>query len=128
MSSINRSEILVFHSHYNSPSPSLVDTVCFGLLQRSKPIVNRYYLLWLVMYRRQPHDFKTYQLGRGFHTLVRNVSFPSPTDVGSHNPSHLVARGFHTNVSFPSRTDVRFHNPSPLGVSILTSTPPYVWP
>ena len=23
---------------------------------------------------------------RGLHTLIRNVSFPSPTDVGSHNP------------------------------------------
>ena len=25
-------------------------------------------------------------LGRGFHTLIKNVSFSSPTDVGSHNP------------------------------------------
>ena len=30
--------------------------------------------------------FKTRLLGRGFHTLIRNVSFPSPTKVGSHNP------------------------------------------
>ena len=32
-----------------------------------------------------PHGFKTRLLGRGFHTLIRNVSFPSPTEVGSHN-------------------------------------------
>ena len=30
--------------------------------------------------------FKTCLLGRGFHTLIKNVSFSSPTDVGSHNP------------------------------------------
>ena len=29
--------------------------------------------------RSQPHDFKTCQIGRGFHTLIRNA-----TDVGSH--------------------------------------------
>ena len=37
------------------------------------------------MYRRQPHGFKTRLSGRGFHILVRNTSFPSPTDVGSHS-------------------------------------------
>ena len=42
--------------------------------------------LWPVTYRRQPHDFKTCLQSRGFHTLIRNVLFLSPTDVGSHNP------------------------------------------
>ena len=46
--------------------------------------------------------FKTHMLGRGFHTLVRYVSFPSPTDVGSHNPL-------------------------PLGASVLAGTPSGVW-
>ena len=36
------------------------------------------------MYRCQPHDFKTRILGRAFHTLTRNASFRSPTDVESH--------------------------------------------
>ena len=27
--------------------------------------------------------FKTRLLGRGFHTLIKNVSFPTPTNVGS---------------------------------------------
>ena len=42
------------------------------------------YLLWPVMYCSQLHSFKTC-LGRGFHSLPRNASFLSPTDVGSHN-------------------------------------------
>ena len=58
----------------------------------SKPIASRYYPFWLVMYRRQPHGFKTRLLGRGFHTLIRYVSFPSPTDVGSHNLPPLWAQ------------------------------------
>ena len=27
-------------------------------------------------------------LGRDFHTHIRNATFPSPFDVGSHNPPH----------------------------------------
>ena len=38
--------------------------------------------------------FKTWLLGRGFHTLVRNASFPSPTDLGSHNLPPLGAQCF----------------------------------
>ena len=38
------------------------------------------------MYRRQPYGFKTCLLGRGFHIPIKNASFSSPTDVGSHNP------------------------------------------
>ena len=38
------------------------------------------------MYRRQPYRFKTCLLGRGFHIPIKNASFSSPTDVGSHNP------------------------------------------
>jgi len=30
--------------------------------------------------------FKTCMLGRGFHTLIKNVSFSSPTEVRSHVP------------------------------------------
>ena len=38
------------------------------------------------IFYRQSQGFKARMLGRGFHTLIRNVSFPSPTDVESHNP------------------------------------------
>ena len=56
------------------------------LLQpKPKVTASKYCLLWPVIYCRQPHGFKTCLLGRGFHTLIRNVSFPSPTDLGSHN-------------------------------------------
>ena len=48
--------------------------------------LRRYCPLWLVMYRCQSHGFKTRLLRRGFHTLTRDASFPSPTNVGSHNP------------------------------------------
>ena len=45
--------------------------------------------------------FKTCLLGRDFHTFINNVSFPSPTDVRSHNPP-------------PSRSNVLACTHSPL--------------
>ena len=52
----------------NSSSPTLTDIVLFGLLLKV---------------------FKTHLLGRGLHTLVKNVLFSSLNDVGSHNPPPL---------------------------------------
>ena len=46
--------------------------------------------------------FQTRSLGKGFPTLIRNISFSSPTDV-------------------------RPQNPSLSGPNVLTSTPPDVW-
>ena len=46
------------------------------------------------MYRCQSHGFITRLLGRGFHTLKKNVSFPSPTDVGSHNKLHKILQKY----------------------------------
>ena len=43
--------------------------------------------LWAFMYCCQLHGFKMRLLGKGFHTLIRNALFPSPTDVRSRNPS-----------------------------------------
>ena len=54
------------HSICNGPSPPLADIVLFGFSLKV---------------------FKTCLLGRGFHTLIKNVLFPSPTDEVSHNPS-----------------------------------------
>ena len=59
-------------------------------------------LLLFVTYGRQSHSFKPRLLGRGFHTLIRNVSFSSPIDVGSLNPPLLRP-------------------------SVLAGTPPSVW-
>ena len=46
-----------------------------------------------IKHRHTPnvHDFKMHMLGRGFYTSIRNVSFPSPIDVGFHNPPPLAA-------------------------------------
>ena len=49
----------------NIPNPPLADIVPFEL---------------------SLNVFKMHLLGRGFHTLMRNVSFPSPTDVSHTTP------------------------------------------
>ena len=50
------------------------------------PTASRYCSLWTFPFRHPLKDLKTCLLRRGFHTLIKNVSFFSPTDVGSHNP------------------------------------------
>ena len=57
-----------FDTICNSSSPPLVDIIHFSLL---RIVINLTVL-------------KTRLLRRSFHTLIRNVSFPSPTDVRSH--------------------------------------------
>ena len=52
----------------NGPSPPLVDIVLFRLSLSSFPL----------------RFFKTRLLGRGFHTLIKGVSFSFQTDVGYH--------------------------------------------
>ena len=37
-----------------------------------------------------PEGFKRLMLGRDFHNLIKNISLPSPINVGSHNP--LISR------------------------------------
>ena len=67
-------------------------------LYQPKFIADRYCYLWTFPFGIPLKVFKMHILGRGFHTLMKNVSFPPPTDMGSHNPT-------------------------PLGSSVLTSTP-----
>ena len=55
----------------NNSRPSLTDIVCFDLLR----IVVSFTILRICL------------LKRGFHALLRNASFPSLTDVGSHGTS-----------------------------------------
>ena len=47
-------------------------------------------LLYPIMYRCQPHGFKTRLLRRGFYTLVRNVLFPPLTKVESRHSSFFL--------------------------------------
>ena len=58
--------------------------------------------------------FKMRLLGNGFHTL-KNIWFPSPTDVGSHNLPHFGVQHPRRH-SFPSATNVGSHNPPPFRV------------
>ena len=55
-------------------------------VSNSNTICNSLYppLTDIILFRTSSQSFKTRQLGRGFHTLVRNASFPSPTNVESH--------------------------------------------
>ena len=63
----------------NSLSPPLADIVCFGPL---RIVVNLTVL-------------KCCLRARGFHTLMRNALFTSPTDLGSHNAPPLGAQHPH---------------------------------
>ena len=90
-------------------------------------------LTYIVFFGLSPQGFTMCLLERGFYTLISNVSFPFPTDVGSHNlpllraqrfrhilyffwafpqsfKTHLLGRSFHSlisNVSFSSPTDMK---------------------
>ena len=64
-------------------------------------------------------------LGRGFHTFIKNVSFSSPTDMGSHNPP-LPRSGpsilADTRSSLQSMWNLTIHPPR--GLSILSFLSP----
>ena len=45
-----------------------------------------------ITYRRQSHSIKTRMQGRGFHTLIRNASFPSPIEVGSQTSNNFLKK------------------------------------
>ena len=61
------------------------DTICNS---RNLPLTD--IVFFGFPFRTSPQGFKTRLLGRGFHTLIKNVLFFSPTDVGSH--SYLTLR------------------------------------
>ena len=50
-------------------------------LQQSKPTASRYCPLWAFPFGLPFKIFKTHLLGRDFHTLIKNASLFSPTDV-----------------------------------------------
>ena len=66
-------KIIILHSFKKTEVQPTANRVLFGFFLSSFP--SRF--------------FKTRLLGRGFHTLIKNVSFSSPTDMGSHNPPPL---------------------------------------
>ena len=89
----------------NSPRLLLIDIVCFSPL---------HIVVSLTVLKRL--------LGRGFHTLIRDASFSSSTDVGSHNPPllGLASSLAHRSVS---GSDPICNSPSPLLVDIVHFSP-----
>ena len=64
-------------------------------------------------------------LGRGFHTLIKNVSFSSSTDMESHNPPSSgpsVLAGTHSLLQLMWDPPIS----SPSGPNVLAGTPPRV--
>ena len=48
-------------------------------------IASKYCLFWVFSFELLLKLFRMCLLGTGFYTLIKNVLFPSLTDVGSHN-------------------------------------------
>ena len=67
-------------------------------ISQSTPLLG----LWAFPFELPLKVFKTHLLGRDFHTLIKNVLLPSPTNVGSHNPPSFGAFGLSVS-NFPSR-------------------------
>ena len=90
---------------FGAQSPCWHIVMCLALIPFVivKATTSRYCPLWTFSFGLPLKVFKTRLLGRGFHILIKNVLFPSTTDVGSHNPL-------------------------PLGPSVLAGTPPSVYP
>ena len=68
----------------NSPNPLLANIILFGFFS----------------FQASSQGFKTRQLGRDFHIFIKNVSLPSPTNVGSHNPPPLGAQHPHWHITW----------------------------
>ena len=49
-------------------------------------LIDTYIISLGFLFRASPQGFKTRLLGEGFHTLLKDVLFSSPTNVGHHNP------------------------------------------
>ena len=75
-----------------------------------------------------PQDFKTRLLGEGFHTLINGGLFSSPTNVGHHNLPPSGASVLVGTLSFLQSMWDRPQIYRPLGPSVLTDTPPRVYP
>ena len=67
-------------------------------------------------------------LGKSFHTLINGGLFSSPTNVGHHNPPPFGAQLPRWHSFLPPIDVGPPPNPPPLGPSVLTGTPPRVYP
>ena len=64
--------------------------VLHTLIVTAKPTASRYCPLWTFTFGLPFKVLKTHRLGRSFFTLIRNASFSSPTDVGSHKEASVL--------------------------------------
>ena len=78
--------------------------------------------------QRPRWGFKTRLLGEGFHTLINGGLFSSPTNVEHHNPPPFGAQRPRWHSFLPPIDVEPPPNPPPLGPSVLTGTPPCVYP
>ena len=74
---------------FGSPASSLAHHPMSDSDTIPKPTANKYCPLWAFPFELLLKVLKTHMLERGFYTLIKNVSFPSPTDVGSYGPFSL---------------------------------------
>ena len=75
-----------------------------------------------------PQCFKTCLLEKGFHTLINGGLFSCPTNVGHHNPPPFGTQHSRGHYFLPPIDVGPPPNPPPLGPSVLTGTPPHVYP
>ena len=108
----------------NDPDPLLADIVLFRLSLSGLQILSSLGF----PFRACPQGFKTRLLGEGFHTLINGGLFSSPTNVGHHNPPPFEAQRPRWHSFLPPIDVEPPPNPPPLGPSVLTSTPPRVYP
>ena len=107
---------------YRAQPPRWHITWCLALI----PFVTTQCSLWAFPFGFPLKVFKMHLLGRGFHTLIKNVSFSSPTNMGSHIPppsgpsiladTHSLLQSMWTPQS------------TPFGPSVLAGIPPHVHP
>ena len=79
----------------------------------------------IILLRLSLKVFKTRLLERGFHTLIKSVSFSSPIDMGSHNPPFDVladTRSFLQSIWDPHQIHP-LQCPASLLAHYLVSTP-----
>jgi len=87
---------LLTHCLVSTPLRGSASSLAHHLVSSSYTICNgtasRYCPPWVFPIELPLKVFKTRLLERGFHSLIKNNSFSSPTDVGSHNPPHFGAQ------------------------------------
>ena len=73
---------------------ALLKVTCQRPRDRENDILKVICPLWVFPFGLPLKVFKTHLLEGGFHILIKNASFPSPTDVRPHNPHPSLGLAF----------------------------------